>query len=72
VNGVESVEVSPTTGSLLIYHDPVSVSRETLLVLLWKEGHTMARDASLRPRRFALGAVGLWLVRAVCLGTART
>lgn len=72
VIGVESAEVNPTTGSLLIYHDPVSVSRETLLALLCKEGYTMARDASPRRRRFALGAVGFWLVRAVCLAAART
>jgi hypothetical protein len=57
VIGVESAEVNPTTGSMLIYHDPVSVSRETLLALLRQEGYTKARNASPRHRRFALGAV---------------
>jgi hypothetical protein len=34
VPGVESAEVNPTTGSLLIYHDPQSVTTETLLGVL--------------------------------------
>jgi hypothetical protein len=72
VGGVESVEVIPTTASLLIYHDPAAVNRDTLLNLLSTEGYTNAPVTRRRDWRSALGAVGFWVVRAVCRGAARS
>jgi hypothetical protein len=72
ISGVESAELSPDTGSLVIYHDPSCIGSDVLLDVLRSRGCIGAVEQSKRRRRFnAAPSIVLLVVRALSVGLTR-
>jgi hypothetical protein len=72
MRGVELADVSPATGSLVIYHDPETIAAGELVAVLRARGliTRSVRRLSSRRRSVPKAAIASWLLRALLLAVA--
>lgn len=68
ISGIRSVSVNTVTGSIIIHHDPQSISSETILGALKCNGYFDASKAMTHDQviQTAASSVGLFLSKTVC------